>query len=333
MTAREAEVWRKNRDEIQKALEEQEVPEGHTPVTEIHDAVMGELIATGTELTAADKQAQLTEFAFSSMAERNNMDPIMLFSLYWGGVRKEIPEALQKTDIDVYIDPLLDRLRAQDVPTQRQIFGESLVEFLTAKGGLIDEGGELAAADMVLLFPKLMKGGKLTLDAAAELAFEAGFIAEHDLSQLKEALMDREAAGKPVFGRGADEQIADLARALEELNDFLEREGLNLDTMSNAEIRTALQAGQSFEQLSIDELTETAIIAATRDPKLLSKVLLLLPKVPAEQDFGDLAFTDTVQLEGTTRAIEVSQPAQKTFDRAVKRRGVIEKLLECVSGR
>ncbi len=332
MTAREAEEWRKNADEIQKALIEQDVPEGHTPVTEIHDAVMGELIAAGTELTVADKQAQLTEYVFSTLAERNEMDPIELFALYWGGVRKEIPEALQKTDIDVYIDPLLDRLRAQDIPTQRQIFGESLVEFLTAKGGLIDEGGELAAADMALLFPKLMKAGKLTLDAAAELAFEAGFIPEFDLSQLKEALMDREAAGKPVFGRGADEQVADLARALEELNDFLEREGLDLDTMSNAEIRRALQAGQTFEQLTIDELTETAIIAAVQDPTLLSKALLMLPKVPAEQDFGDLAFTDTVALEGTGQAFEVSQPAQKTFNRAVKRRSVIERLLECVSG-
>ena len=331
MTAREAEEWRNNADEIQKALIEQDVPEGHTPVTEIHDAVMGELIATGTELTAADKQAQLTEYVFSTLAERNEMDPIELFGLYWGGVRKEIPEALQKTDIDVYIDPLLDRLRAQDVPTQRQIFGESLVEFLTAKGGLIDEGGELAARDVAREFTKLMKDGKLTLDAAAELAFEAGFIPEHDISQFMDAL-DRELSGEPVFGRGADEQIADLARALGELEEFLGREDIDLNEMTNAEIRAALQVGQTFEQLTIDELTETAIIAATEDPTLLSKALLMLPKVPAEQDFGDLAFTDTVELEGTGQAFEVSQSAQKTFNRAVKRRGVIEKLLECVSG-
>lgn len=301
MTLREAEEWHKNADEIQKALAAEEAPEGYKAVPEIHEEVLGELIGAGVERTAAEKQASLYEHVFSTLAERNNMDPVALFNRYFGGVRRDKPDVLQQggVDINMMVDPLLDQLRSKKIPSQRDILGASLTDFLTAKGGLIEEGGELAAMDLALEFPKLMKGGKLSLDAAAELASEAGFIPEYDLEQLKDALR-RETTGEPVFAYGVDPKMAEIASKLEELQDFLDSEGLDLDTMTNDEIKKKLMGDRTLSQ--------------------------------DEQDFGAFEFTDIVGLEGTGAVLEVSEKAQKVFNRAVKRREGIQKLMDCVSG-
>lgn len=333
MSARESEEWYKNADELQKAMADQEVPDTHTPNQEIHDAVMGELLSTGTEMGAADKQATLTEYVFSTLAERNNMDAMELFDRYWGGVTKSLPEVLQKgaEDIDMLVDPLLDRLRAGEVPGQRDIFGESLTDFLKVKGGLVDEGGELAARDVKKEFRGLIKESGLTLDAAAELASEAGFIAEFDSNQLLDAL-EREIRGDPVFGRGADPMVADLARSLEELSDLIEREGIDLEGMSNAQIRKLLEGDRTLNQDELDEVLEMAILSAAHDPALLSRALASMPGVSDVQDFGNLAFVDRVSVEGLTEVVEIEDGAQKIFDRAIKRRETIKRLLDCVSG-
>ena len=354
MSVREAVEWYKDADEFQKALSDEAAPGLYNVVNqEIYNTVMGELLALNFDQETADQKATFQEYVFSNLAERNNMDPIALFERYWGGVTQAVPDVLQAPeDIDIMVDHLLDRIRARDFPTQRDIFGESLTDFLIGKGRMQDVGGELAARDVAGLLPGLLfesatpaqkrailerrpvsekdfKG--LTMDEAAELAAEAGFILERDENVLLEAI-DREARGEPVFGRGADPEVAERAKALDDLADFIDQAGIDLDELTNAEVRAVLREGRTLNQIDIDEITELAVLAAENDPTLLAKALSLLPEVPGKLDFGETAFTDTVRLQEGGPVMQVSEPAQKTFDRAIQRRDNLQALLECVSG-
>lgn len=331
MSLREAEQWDKDQKEIIETISSGNIPEGYSPAPEIFEAIKGEQIANGLDVFAAEKVATLNEYVFSTLAKRSNMEPMELFDRYWGGIRRDIPEVLQRKDVDVAVDSLLNRLRKGDVPGQRDIFGESLTDFLKSKGGLQDEGGEFAAQDAKEQIPGLIKQSGLTTDAAAELAAEAGFIAEFDFDQLREAVV-REIRGEPVFGRGADPMVADLARSLDELSDFLEQEGIDLEKMSNAEVRKQLLGVKTLNQEELDEVLELAIASAAHDPALLSRALVAMPGVADVQDFGKLTFVDRVAIEGLAETVEIKEDAQRVFDRAVKRRGVIERLLDCVSG-
>ncbi len=338
MSLNESKEWYANADELQQAMADQIAPEGHQANPEIRDAILGQLLAAGEEYGAAEKQATLHEYVFSTLGERNNIDPMVLFNRYWGGVYRETDPALLKggEDVDVIIDPLLERLRAGDVPTQWDIFGESLTDFLRSRGGLRDQGGELAARDVKKSIPGLVRDTGMTLDEAAEAAAEVGFLLERDPDLLLEQI-EREIAGEATFAYGIkDENLASLGRALEELEQLLGEEGLDLDTMTNAEIRKRLEGGTVYRQSKTDdeisELLELAVVSAAHDPKMLTQALILLDKLAEFQDFGELTFTDKVPVKGFAGVVEIEANAQQVFDTAVKRRTVIDKLLECISG-
>lgn len=315
MTAREAQIFYQNADELQRAQIDQAPPEGHVPVQEILDIVRNQLIAADTEYSAAEKQAALTEHAFSVLARRNGMEPMELFNKYWGGVQRDVPEILQRADVDIFIDPLIDRLRAGDIPTQADIFGEGLSDFLKSKGGLIDQGGELAARDVAKQIRGLVKKGGLTFDAAAELAAEAGFIAEYDTDQLLAAL-DQELRGEPVFGRGADPEQASLAKQLDDLGDLIEQAGIDLATATNAEVRAALTGEMTLDQDDIIEIPG-----------------VLPDNIELAQDFAGIEIEVDIELAGRPgEFVGISQPAQTAFDNATARFRGMQNLLECING-
>jgi len=315
MTAREADIWYQNADELQQAQFNQEPPADHSPVAEILDTVRNQLIAAGTDWSAAEKKAALTEHAFSVLAKRNGMEPMELFNKYWGGVQRDVPDMLQRADVDIFVDPLIDRLRSGDIPTQRDIFGESLTDFLKTKGGMIDQGGELAARDAAKEIKGLVKEGGLTLEAAAEVAAEAGFIAEYDTDQLLNAL-DQELRGEPVFGRGANPELASLAKQLEDLGDLVGQLDIDLETMSNSEVRAALTGELTLSQ---DQAIEI--------PGVLPN------NIERRQDFGNLKIPRKVSIAGRPGDfVTTSQPAQTAFDDGVTRLRSMQDLLECVNG-
>jgi len=313
MSARESKIWYANADKIQRAIFDGEPPDTHVPVGEIYETVLNQLVESGIEHTAAESKAALTEYIFSTLAKRTLKDPLEFFKKYWGGVQKDRPEIMGKIDIDVYVDPLLDMLRVGEVPNQRDIYGESLVDFLFKAGGLLQDA-ELDARDVAKEFPQLMRRGKLSLEAAAEIAFEAGFIPEYDTDQLLGAI-DQLIAGEQVFGRGADPEALALSKRLEDLGDMIDQAGLDLATMTNAEIRAALQGELVLEQMEIIEV-----------PGAMPDNIL------AEQDFGDLKITVDQRIAGRRdQFVGVSQPAQTAFDNAVARLKSMQDLLECVN--
>ncbi len=355
MSMREAEQWQKEAPELMKALQEGEVPDSaeYAAVPEIYEYVTGALLARGFSAEAAEKQATFNEFVFSTMAERNpqaGMDAWQLFQSRIERIEGEGPAITQPENVDATIDPYIDRLRMNDIPTQGEIFGESLLDFIVSSGGLVPDP-ELEARDFLKETQALGKIGAVniegaTLDGLAESAYEANFIPARDPNLLLEAI-ERELAGEAVFtGRTTDIGLQETAATLDELQRFITEAGIDLETMTNEEVRKALGAGQQtlaqLDATELKELMETieAMVsaeelvggAANEIGTLLAEASAMLPEVAAQQDFQKVSFVDRVRVKGLDKGVEIEQPAQKIFNRAVKRRGVIQKLLDCVSG-
>ena len=114
----------------------------------VFDAVVGQLLATGMDQQTAERNASLYRAFFDVMGQTEDVDPFDLYQQYNLAITREMPEILKRRDNSVdALDPLLDRLRSGDVPSQQSIFGASLTDFLREQGGVQDYAGELSAMD------------------------------------------------------------------------------------------------------------------------------------------------------------------------------------------
>ncbi len=474
MTAREAEEFEKIKGDLEKEMTELATEADDAQTTEnqrmIKD-ITAQLVASGTNATEAQRQAQIM-VGFTNLDQRMGYAPGTLLKRMFAGVRRDLPEGMQDKDFDIYIDPLLNKLRVGELPTQREMMGPSLIDLITEAGGINLADPELMARDFELAAQELgiskaelkrwRKEGR-SLDDIAELAAEQGYIASRDEGLLLEAI-EAEIRGRPVFGTGApgDPALQALGERLDELANFIEMEDIDLDTLSNAEVRALLEGDQTLYQLvqqrecahcfdnsarlltkisvadadasnyrlvhawvtniegrtfehgwverdsedgtgriAIDSARdaanpiemdaqkyrtalhvadvheydqESALIKQARsghfgpwelgskpeapsedaianvnkmlEPRdrfeqidfdqlsadMVEGVVGNMPHIFDQQDFGDVAFTDTVRVLETGDVAEVTESAQKVFDRAVKRRNNLRKLLECVSG-
>lgn len=84
--------------------------------------------------------------------------------------------------------------------SEKDVYGDSLAEFLASQGGIKDQGGEISRLEMKTkpFKKKLIKDTGMDLDTAAEMAAEAGYLPERDVNALINAL-DSEARGKPLY--------------------------------------------------------------------------------------------------------------------------------------
>ena len=335
MTFREQQQWVADREkhtaEIETALAEQF---DMTVKDEMVEDLKGQLITMYDE-KAAEKMARFHAAVITTTAAREGKDPMALYKQTLIGVRKETPEALAGTDVDIEIDPILDRIRAKDFPRQKEIFGESLIDLIRSAGGIQDQGGDLSSRDFGKQFVGVISKEGMTLDAAAELAQEQGYIAEFDQAQLMEAI-DRELAGEPVFSRTAqvNEEMQQILDLMEQAETFFEGEGIDLTTMTNQEVREKLKAVKSLDQMAGDDLASlltTLGAMIDNDPSLMAEIMRQLPRVDESQDFRDVEFTGKfVDEKGKKGKYKIN--AQKAYDRAVKERNALKQLMECVSG-
>jgi len=147
-----------------------------------------------------------------------------------------------------------------------------------------------------------------------------------------------------------DITVGRITDKLEELGSFIQAEEIDLDVLSNPEVRQLLTGGERFEQIDTGKLAELmsqleeAVGAAERVAtdatvarpnqidSILTSVAGNMPHIFEQQDFGDLTDTGTVRVKETGETAKVERKTQQVFDRAVKRRNVLNKLLECISG-
>lgn len=263
MTMREAAEFEKRRDEIMKRFAEeteaQVAPGQASAYNTIRDDLMGQIVDRYDRGTA-ESYATLYAKAITTMAERSGVDPLELHKRYGLTVKSPLPEALRPGKLaDINIDPILERIRKNDRPADSDIYGLSLSEFVRAKGGMRDAGGELRSMDAdkgQRPFTRNMinPSSKYDYDRMRELAAEAGYF---HMDSYESDLLDRideDLRGNRIYAdQNLDEQSLGLRQSVDQLEQIIEELGIDLNAMTNEQVRQALEAAaQEYEKQNAD---------------------------------------------------------------------------------
>lgn len=268
LTMREAQAQEQRQKELQAELEamiDREAGTAQTPAVEqIKQEAMGELVGR-FERSTADAYATTYARTIANLAQRAGIDPLELHRTYGLRVVTPLPEVLRsQPNIDTALDPMLDRLRAGDIPSESAALGPSLFEFIRDRGGLqpvaetkfMDENVERRAFQRKITQPRGMD-----LDTAMEAAVEAGYFTPEPgetlgATELLDAL-GQDVTGARVFSpQFRDEAAAGMRDQLLALQAYIEQLGgdLNMDnaTLKALILRAAEQQGgedaQQFDQ-------------------------------------------------------------------------------------
>ena len=298
MTAREyaeykAEEEARMAEILQRAKEitgEVQTPE----FDQIKKSMMDNLVATGYEQTTADAYATVYAKTISNLAERSGMSATALHEKYDLSVTRPLPDVLTRnTRSDINIDPLLDRLRAGDVPGQQQIYGKSLTDFLIEKGG-VSPVPELQDFDTYREkgARRLLRPGGLSIDEAAMLAAEAGYLGGKDAADLTESdLFDAllgELGGQPAVSfQAMDEGAGELATQLANLDQYLQSIGVDLTQITdNAEVRRLIDEASQDPVIrdAFDMLFQGGVAEETAQDQINSLTeMRVSPRLPTSE--------------------------------------------------
>lgn len=250
------------------------------PVAEVAGAVRVQLEAAGVEPSAATAQADLLAQRYATRAARRGLGEtaLQVYEAAQLAIRSATPGDVQRRTrpgaVDSATDSVLDALRTQTGPSDFDTFGPSLVEVLAKRGGIRDDAmaGEirsLAESDSerfkALLNrvggkrPKASKEAKafkpltpadatMTLDDAVEAARESGFLREGEgINELIDALQDELVAERPRYSEDyRNPDLMAMRESMRALDEVLSEQGIDLATLSNAEVRAAL--ARAYEQ-------------------------------------------------------------------------------------
>jgi|CXWL01.1.fsa_nt_gi hypothetical protein len=268
MNAREAAEWMEQQDKIleaQTAQDGAQVQSATDPLVKIQNDISEQLRAAGYNPDAIGPFAEYFAQRYQARAARRGMgeDPAELFKAQNLTIQRELPDVLRKLHSKTSeLDALLNRLRTGDAPRAQDIYGPSLADFLREKGGVQDQGGELKARDVdgsrKAFQKKLTRKDGLTLDDAAELAAEAGYLEDRNINALLDAL-DKDTRGTPVYAQGRENAaLLDVQMNLDAMKDFLKARSIDLATTTNEQIKALFtQAAQQSLPMEGQTFTQT----------------------------------------------------------------------------
>lgn len=238
------------------------------PAGQVYDDVVGQLLSRQDEQLAR-QNASVVQSVYRNLAERVGTDAWTLyqqFKIRIPGASTDVRARPRGVDIDV--DPFLDALRSGKLPTDREVYGDTLASALHAAGGLRDSGGELANMDAAKARPGLVSNlAGMSLDDALVWAYQEGFITEAPTNQREgefdgdapdiNTLLDllaQDLGGNPVYRPGAmNAERASFRERAQALQDELDQRGVDLSQADNAAARQALGYGRRFNQAGPDE--------------------------------------------------------------------------------
>lgn len=212
----------------------------------VFEDVRGQLLGIGREAQTADREASLYQSAFRSLGERSGIDPYDLFNQYQLRVGRDIPEVLRSPASADQLDLMLDRLRTGDIPDDATVNGPSLIDFIRERGGINDEGGELAARDADVGrrgSNRIARKGGRSLDDMATQAAEAGYFGNVATAtpDMLLASLDRELRGQRQSAPGnVNQEQLNTRATLDDLQRAIDQSGLDLSALDNAAVRKAL---------------------------------------------------------------------------------------------
>lgn len=220
---------------------------------QIHQDIIGQMTRPGADPSVIEHQAQQMAHFFVTVAAITRVDPVALWQRYGLKITHPVSPllaALPQTDM---IDVILDRLRAGDVPSQKSLFGNSLVEWLRESGGVQDAGGDLASREpdkgLMPFTRKLIQTGGMSLDTAVLRAREEGYIPEtSDINEFIDTI-DKELRGEPVYSQHVlDTPKAQEADALFQMDRYLKKNGFDLNALSNEQVKKILEEASNLDQ-------------------------------------------------------------------------------------
>ncbi|NOQ54566.1 MAG: hypothetical protein GQ558_08180, partial [Thermoplasmata archaeon] len=206
--------------------------------------------------SVAEPQAQLHAEFWERAGPRLGMDPFEAYKAYSGlSVGRLKSEMLEGQGFE-RSDAIIGRLREGAYPTQQQMFGASLTEFLRSNGGLRDEGGELAARDAT----SLMRNGPnaMSFEEAHQRAIEAGFMSEESWTDKSQGdlleLIDKDLHDGGIYRLGGgDGKFQDVWQEMSELEELLAQMDVDIETMTNDQVRGAIRDASLFQGLADTE--------------------------------------------------------------------------------
>lgn len=248
-------------EEIQDAITaglaeaQQQESRENGPAGQVYDDVVGQLLTRQDEKLAR-QNASVVQSVYRNLAERVGTDAWSLYQQF----KINIPGATTDTrgrarGVDIDVDPFLDALRSNKLPSDREVYGENLASALHAAGGLRDSGGELANMDAAKARPGLVNNlAGMSLDDALVWAYQEGFITQAPTNQ-QEGDFDADApdintfldmlaqdlGGNAVYRPGAmNAERASFRERAQGLQDELDQRGIDLQQVSNDAARRAL---------------------------------------------------------------------------------------------
>ena len=302
---------RKRIEEISEMDAEQFVNESY-----VYNEVLGQTLDTAKDRAQAERQAALVEVLFQALVQRKGIAAAgetmeSLFDRFGLRIDREIdPRVQERMRAVEKIDVLLDKLREGSIPQDQDIFGQSILPFIAEKGGIKDTAGELANMDTDdgrVGRNRISRDDGMDLDYMAELLNEEGYIAERSEQAVLDAIR-AELDGDKVYRLGAENvELMSVRDSLVELDQILGEAGVDVQAMSNEEIRQAM-----------DDRVPAGAFSQ--------------PRMPAaeEQQFGDLTVSEDVTVKETGETVTIKQSAQRKFEQAMKRRNVINQIRKCV---
>lgn len=231
--------------------------------------MMGDLQQAGYRRADAEQYAALHLSAMSTLADRTGKPLQALLERFPLDVRNKAPDAIQRVSVDD-MRLAIGRLRTGDIPQSRDMFGKSLVEYLRDAGGLNDAGGELAVLDVnvgKVGRNRLVKAeGGLSLDDAAMRAWENGYfpgVAREDVGpQLIVDAIQRDMNDQPTFSSEQENgTLRDQATNLQQLQDYLDQLGVNVNELSDDQVLAILRDPESIQGVQLDQT------GAPREPR------------------------------------------------------------------
>lgn len=297
MSAREAAEFEKHRsalladNAVSLRTQMDDELRANEPAAQVNADMFSKLRTAGYTVDVARQYAALMGARYATRAERLEGKQGSALDLYKAegvDVRRVLPASLAHVPVDesdMVINAVRDRSK---MPSDKELFGPSLVDFIKDRGGVIDDAGELKALDadkvrgLVKNRAKGEVGNDRTLDATTLAAWEDGYFPEHaerpEIGDLTEAIRAELGGDKRYAGGSADDARAAFKAAVEDMDQFVNEKGLDLKTASNADVKAALRqhqgeqgGGREFAQAARGKITldnAKAIISLFRDADL-----------------------------------------------------------------
>lgn len=206
----------------------------------------------------AEKYAAAEASRFTTFAQRMGLNAVDDYQRLGPVI---VSEGLSTFPMDVQMDPYIDRLRSGDIPTDQDIYGKSLIQWLRAMGGIQEQGGELRALDAIAGDRDSRKPGEkrlvnpqgMELDRAREAAAEEGYLPEDStVADFLDAL-DNDLRGRPVYSnRNRNDELFALRSSLDSMGEYLSRAGVDMASVDNDTVARILR-GEEIPEASMDQ--------------------------------------------------------------------------------